>query len=129
VDGITFASKDVNGLFSGPRWATEAGPITKDKVWRQAVSYTIFLRRSAMETIGRLDEQLGVGASSEWQAGEETDYLLRALSKGMRLYFDPSLHVIHPRERGEIPARTMKAYGYGFGLGHVVKRHGYPLTF
>ncbi len=127
--GITCVSRDGSGLPSGPRWLKVAGAVTKEKVWRQAVSYTIFLRRSAVEAIGPFDQRLGLGASSPWQAGEETDYLLRALHQKLSLYFDPSLHVIHPRKAGQGRAQMNLLRSYGYGLGKVVALHRYSLAF
>src|SRR5262245_18066114 len=59
---------------SGGRWDLRPGRLTRGNVWRRAITFTIFLRRRAATGVA-FDETLGVGAGSQWGAGEETDYL------------------------------------------------------
>jgi len=96
-------------------------------VWRRGISFTIFLRRSAVDGAW-FDESLGVGAGSPWGAGEETDYLLRAIERGHSIYYDPSLAVWHRGRSGPCsPEVSAKARQYGMGIGRVLRKHRDPL--
>jgi len=109
------------------RMARDSGPVTPRNVWLRAVSYGLFFRRAVVEKVGGFDESLGVGSGTDWGAGEDLDYPLRALAVGCRLYFDPSLIVWHPDplEQGFRPA-TERAFRYGAGFGRVWRKHRFP---
>lgn len=124
-DGLTGRSVDANGLSSGGRWDKRMGGVNRYNVWRRGISFTIFLRKKVVVTVGPFDEDLGVGAGTPWGSGEETDYLLRALEAGFRIFYDPDLRVVHPNKE-PTPAR---AYRYAAGMGRVMRKHDYPLWF
>jgi hypothetical protein len=63
-------------------------------VMRAASSNNVFLRTEVVRKVGRFDERFGLGAS--YGAGEDSDYLLRALRQGYTGTYDPSLIVLHP---------------------------------
>jgi glycosyltransferase involved in cell wall biosynthesis len=110
---------DLDGLTGRePAWTTEAAPLTRDNLWKRAISFTIFLRRSVVERVGTFDESLGLPAAS----GEEFDYLVRALDSGARIEFDPSLVVEHDQKP------DADAYGAreGVSLGYILRKHHYP---
>src|SRR5436190_7262567 len=101
-----------------PWWTADAAPLTRENLWNRAISFTIFLRRQVVERVGAFDERLGLPSSS----GEEIDYLIRALAAGMRIEYDPSLVVEHPRkhvERHVVGARD------GASVGYILRKHGY----
>lgn len=130
VDGLSILSSDTQGRHSGCHWDRRGGTITKANVWRRAISSSIFLRRSAVESVGDFDVDVGLGSGTVWGAGEETDYLLRALQIGFRLEYFPSLTVYHERPLLGDGAFT-KGYSYGLGFGHIQRKHGYsfPVVF
>jgi glycosyltransferase involved in cell wall biosynthesis len=101
-----------------PSWTTEAAVLTRDNLWKRAISFTIFLRRSVVERVGTFDESLGLPAAS----GEELDYLVRALDSGARIEYDPSLIVEHDEKA------DADAYGAreGASLGYILRKHHYP---
>jgi glycosyltransferase involved in cell wall biosynthesis len=126
-DGVTVMSVDEAGSSSNARWDTPGGPLSRDNVWRRAISYTIFLQRRLVEAVGSFDEELGVGAGTAFGSGEETDYLLRALEQGFTLWYEPALAVFHPQTRRRHDASTIRAgRSYGMGMGRVLRKHGYP---
>jgi GT2 family glycosyltransferase len=100
-----------------PSWTTGPAVLTRDNLWKRAISFTIFLRRSVVERVGAFDESLGLPAAS----GEEFDYLVRALDGGARIEYDPSLVVEHDRKP------DADAYGAreGASLGYILRKHRY----
>lgn len=125
IDGVSFRVRDEGGPCSAGGWMS-AGQmrITRNNIWRTAVSCSFFLRRAALgET--RFDERLGVGSGTPFGSGEETELLLRLLEKGAHLRYEGSVTVFHPLFRG--PWRLRRGWYYGLGHGWVLRRHGYGL--
>lgn len=97
-------------------------------VWGRVASYTLFARREVYDAIGGFDESLGVGAGTPWGAGEDTDWVLRSLARGMKWMHDPALAVFHPpHHRGTGPADIVRARSYARGLGRVLRKNRVPL--
>lgn len=118
---IDDAGREVNGLFR-----KTVARLDRSNVWECAISYTIFLRRTAVAQVGGFDETLGVGAGTMWGSGEETDLLLRVLDAGMRIQYLPDFTVRHPDARHQVGKRSLnRAYLYGCGTGRVLQRHEY----
>jgi glycosyltransferase involved in cell wall biosynthesis len=127
LDGLTGRSVDESGRTSMNRFDARPGPVNRSNVLIRAIEYTVFLRRESTMAVP-FDEGLGAGAGTAWGAGEATDYLLRLLDRGVSLHYDPQLVVFHrqvvPPYNGEA---ARKAYAYGRGMGHVLRRHRMPL--
>jgi glycosyltransferase involved in cell wall biosynthesis len=86
-------------------------------------SSMIFLRRSVYEKVGFFSAWMGVGGGTQFESGEETDYLLRALRAGFRMWFEPSIRVFHIELR--TPERLANSnYRYAVGGGGLMRRHG-----
>lgn len=113
-----------DGVLS-PGWDRQAGWLTKRNVWKRAISFTIFLRRTIVEAVGRFDEGLGAGTAGG--EGEETDFLLSALEQGFRIYYNPNLFVFHANLRKFDGAARRKQYTDAMGLGRVLRKHRYPV--
>lgn len=110
----------------GPNWPATARHGTKANVWRCAISSAIFMRRSVCVAVGDFNEHIGVGAATKYQSGEETDYVLRALECGFRMWYEPSLTVHHPPL--DSPERLRRTtYPFALGAGYVLRLHRYPL--
>ncbi|MES1200002.1 MAG: glycosyltransferase family 2 protein [Pseudomonadota bacterium] len=106
-----------------------ARPIGRRNVWRSGNSNTIFVRARSDGAL-MFDENLGIGAATIFQSGEETDLLLRLIAAGSYLRFDPIIIVHHE----QIDMRTDDALGrarkYAPGLGRVLRLHGFgPAAF
>ncbi|RLB05041.1 MAG: glycosyltransferase family 2 protein [Deltaproteobacteria bacterium] len=130
IDVLTGRSVDENGEPSNGRWDNRAGLINQFNIWRRAVSYSIFLKKEVVEKVGGFDESLGVGAGTPWGAGEETDYLLRALERDCYLYYDPEVAVYHPQPVKHHDRKSIaKARTYAAGIGRVLRKHEYPFWF
>ena len=101
-----------------PSWTSAAATLTRENLWKRAISFTIFLRRAVVDRVGRFDETLGLPTSS----GEEFDYLIRALDGGARIEYDPSLVVAHDVK----PDADSFGAREGASLGYILRKHGYP---
>lgn len=81
--------------------------------------------RSVISLCGDFDEKLGVG--SEFGAGEETDLLLRAISKGFKVIYISKMILKHPfPEKGEDAiseeGHAKKMASYYRGIGALYKK-------
>ncbi|MBF0153666.1 MAG: glycosyltransferase family 2 protein [Magnetococcales bacterium] len=129
-DGISGQIMDAEGSrFHGlpGRWPTWITPIN---FLDRGCSFTFFFRRHVIETVGRFDETLGVGAGTPWGSGEESDFLLRALECGFAIRYCPEIRVHHPdKELIYGPEMYRRAFSYGCGLGRLLRKHALPLWF
>ena len=126
-DGITGLPIDESGSVYPGKWDPDPGFSTRANIWRRGISFTVFLRRRVTSEVGLFDETLGLGAGTPWGSGEETDYLLSAIAKGFRIFYDPSIVVHHPRHASLYDADARrKTYRYAMGMGRVLKKHRYP---
>jgi glycosyltransferase involved in cell wall biosynthesis len=116
------AGRDINGRFEQvPQW------VTPKNVWTTQIEWVTFFKRSTLEAVGGYNTDIGVGASTPWQSCEGQDIVLRALAKGSRCYYDPSLYGHHSELDIYKPDEAMCRKGrmYGRGLGHVLRVHKY----
>lgn len=128
--GLSVQARDSRGLRSSMLWDTRPGLLDRYSIWRRAISFSFFLRRSAVEAVGDFADDLGLGAGTRWGSGEESDYLLRVLEAGVTIQYEPSLFVHHesPSLAG---GRDERRAAFVRGLGHseVLRRHRYPSWF
>lgn len=119
------AGVSVNGRFS-----VTGGEINRSNVWISQCEGVTFVRRSLLSMLGGYDETLGIGAPTPWQAAEGPDFILRALRKNARCYYDPTLYGFHNEIDIVRPSRSVirKLRGYACGMGFVLRRHGYGPT-
>lgn len=128
-DGLSGRALSYAGQPYNLRWPKSPEKITRARIWRQAISFSIFLRRRVVEAVGEFNESLGLGSGTPWGSGEETDYMLRALQLGFDLRFDPSIQVRHPEPVNRFDrSQRDRAYSYAMGMGRVLQTHGYPVT-
>ena len=99
-------------------WKRDPATLTRGNLWNRAISFTIFLRRTVVKRVGQFDETLGLPSSS----GEEIDYLIRAVDKGVRIEYDPSILVAHDQK----PDADAFGVREGASLGYLLRKHGYP---
>jgi|HubBroStandDraft_4_1064222.scaffolds.fasta_scaffold00169_15 glycosyltransferase involved in cell wall biosynthesis len=112
------------------RFHKVSGAIDKQNLFLRCSSFTMFLRRNVVDAVGQFDEGLGLGSTRGRIAGEETDYLLRALEAGFQLHFDAAIEVFHQ----ETPLLydgnfNDKARGYNTALGYLLRKHRYSLWY
>jgi GT2 family glycosyltransferase len=120
-------SVDQEGKKSHADWPVRPMEIGKFNLW--TVSFALFFRRSAVQAVGGFDEELGVGAGTPWGSCEESDFALRAIQAGHRIFYDPALFVYHPQTVLNYNARAFaRAYHYAMGQGRLLRKHRYPVT-
>ena len=76
------------------------------------------------DSVGHFREDIGVGADTPYQSGEESDYFLRALALGFRMWYEPALTVHHPNLHSFERLRKL-THPYALGCGYVLRLHGY----
>lgn len=129
-DGITGRAVDESGSSHYDWFPERDAPIDRKNVWRQAISFTIFLRRDVIHKIGYFDETLGVGSDRGRLSGEETDYLIRTIDAGFNLAYHADICVFHPCPIPVYSRKTMrKTRAYAKGFSYVLKKHHYPFAF
>jgi glycosyltransferase involved in cell wall biosynthesis len=129
-DGVTGRTVDESARSSVQLWQKEPGLITRENVWRTAITVTIFLRKALVERVGFFDENLSLGSGTPWGSGDETDYVLRALESGFTLGYDPSIVVYHESPNPPFSrSAAERAYSYGMGNSRVLRMHGYSRRF
>lgn len=112
-----------------PRWPKSAGRINRLNVWKRAIEWTIFLRREVVDHVGPMNENLGPGAGTPWGAGEGTEYLIRALGMGYRLWYEPSIAVLHCPGEDDFEKHLEKSRRYAMGQGRVLRLGHYSSWF
>jgi glycosyltransferase involved in cell wall biosynthesis len=121
LDGLTGRAVDHAGS-SSASWAAEPARLTRENLWNRAISFTIFLRSAVVRSVGDFDEQLGLGSGTARASGEETEYLVRAVTDGARIDYDPALTVSHD-EKGLTDSLGARE---GASLGYILRKHDYP---
>jgi len=126
---LSVGVRDSANTVSGNRWIRDACDLTTTNLFRTSVGYSLFLRRQAIAGFPQFDESLGVGAGTPFASGEDTDYVFRLLSSGLKGRFDRRLTIHHPR--GDMfsgRADSDRAFSYGCGMGRVIRnREKFPL--
>lgn len=132
LDGLSvrITNQDGQALFGSRKVVRKAGFLNAYNIWLQMMTSTLFVRRKITTAIKGFDEQLGPGAPTIYQSGDETEYALRMLEEGFKIYYDPEITVYHPDTRNVYSeAAIKKAYFYGCGAGRVIVMHSYPLWY
>lgn len=129
MDVLTGRFTDENGRSEG-RWLTTTQWLTRYSVWRGAISFSIFAKRAVVDGIHGFDERLGVGAGTPWGAGEETDFLLRAMASGARVRYDIDLCLGHPTKTQAFDAAAVaRQCRYEAGFGYVMRKNRFPAWY
>lgn len=122
----------VSGRFADEHGRTINGRVssrpcfmTVRSIWTTQSEAATFYSRSLVTQLGGFNEALGIGSASPWRAAEGPDLVLRALKRGHRCYFDPTLIGFHREYDLDDPNERMaiKARHYGRGMGHVLRQY------
>jgi glycosyltransferase involved in cell wall biosynthesis len=126
IDVLTGRTTDTEGNESLSTFLEQDSEIDRWNVWQCGNSNTVFVRRSLIEAGLRFNEELGVGAASPFQSGEETAFLLDAMAKGSRGRFYRDIVVYHDQV-GETDALRARKYARGFG--RILALYDYPRAY
>ncbi|MGH6825799.1 glycosyltransferase [Methyloceanibacter sp.] len=126
IDVLTGRTTDTDGKDSLGTFLEQDSQIDRWNVWRCGNSNTVFVRRSVIAAGLRFNEELGVGAASPFQSGEETAFLLDAMAKGSRGRFYRDIVVYHDQV-GETDALRARKYARGFG--RILALYDYPTAY
>jgi GT2 family glycosyltransferase len=108
--------------------------IDRGNVFRRACGVTVFMRRSVVDAIGDWDESYGPRLFPDGTTGggsEDGEYVLRAITAGFTIGFDPTIEVFHDDFRPAIDDRQSmrKAYAYGIDHSRLLKQYGFSTTY
>lgn len=123
VDFLTGRTTDTSGNASLGTFLRQDSQIDRWNVWKAGNSNTVFVRRSVTEAGSRFKEELGAGASTPFQSGEESAFLLDAIAKGSSGRYFRDIIVYHDQV-GETDVR--RARRYARGMGRVLALYRYP---
>jgi len=108
------------------RWKRRDCKVNKYNVWFTVLSASLFIKRNIVDIVGYFDENLGLPES----AGEETDYVIRALEKGATIFYFPNIVVRHRKFITVYDQRSQnEVYKRARGIGTVLRKHQYPLWY
>jgi len=134
VDGVCGRTLDEHGRPTQLRWDSQAGPVTKRNLFRRSIACTTFYRRHVVDVVGRFDESFGIRIAATGEvvgAGEESDYLLRAMAAGLRQSYEPRIVVHHDSYRPHFRDHAIMARSHSYGVDHtrLLRHHSYPTWF
>src|ERR1700677_963961 len=116
--------RDETGREVAARWPGFSQALDRNGILRATVSPSMFMRTEAVRQLGGFDEQIGLGAETLFQSGEDTDLALRCLDAEGKAWFEKELHVCHPsREPALVPSH--RGFAYGMGFGYILGKHDY----
>lgn len=117
-------AEDGDGIPSGNRWIQAKCDLHPVNIFRTTFCSSLFILRNERFEGTKFDENIGPGSGTIFDCGEETDFVLQLMDRGLRGRFDRTWHVCHPRRdmlSGSISRR--RAVGYGRGMGGVLRKH------
>lgn len=88
----------------------------------------MFLRAHVVRTVGKFDEDLGLGAGTPWIACDDMDYGIRILKAGFKMYQSNRLPAIYDPPNPELSRvqSLERAHRYGLSAGYVWQKHNLP---
>jgi len=94
-------------------------PLSRRSAFHAGNTSAFFARTEAVRSVGGFDETLGVGASTIFGSGEETEFLLKCLKHGLQVRYERDLLVHHD----QVVRDEAKVASYAVGFGRVCRMH------
>lgn len=117
----------------GPKFVLPEPGTALDRwnVWR-VIEMGLLVRRELFVACGGFDPEIGTGAPTPWQAGEVTDFLLRAMDRGLAEGFLWAPADVAVGGIGQAAGLTpgehrRKVRAYNRGTARILARWRYPL--
>jgi glycosyltransferase involved in cell wall biosynthesis len=130
ADILAGRAADEGGRSINGRFERTAQWIDRANVWTTGIEWVTFFKRSALFAVGGYDTDIGPGAPTPWGSCEAQDIMLRAIARGFKCFYDPSLYGHHVELNIYNPDTAMCRKGrmYARGCGYVLRIHGYWLA-
>jgi GT2 family glycosyltransferase len=133
-DALSGMSSDDEGRPTQLMWDRTPGVVERKNVFRRTIGFTLFMRRSLVESVGEWDESYGPRPSSDGTirgGSEDGEYVLRILAAGFTIGYEPSIRIFHADFTPSVRDRKSmrKAYSYGVDHTRLLKRYGFPSWF
>ena len=125
---------DEDGHPTQLRWDRDSGVRRSRNVFRRACGVTVFMRRSLVEAIGEWDESYGPRLHPDGTTSggsEDGEYVLRAITAGFTIGFEPTIRVFHADFRPAFGDRRSmrKAYAYGVDQAGLLRQYGFSTWY
>lgn len=120
------AGRDSNGVF-----LQESTAVSRSNVWKAGNSNGLFVRTALARRLGGFDEELGLGSGTPFGSGEESDFLLRALSIGAVVRYLHTIHTHHDQVDLVLDDKALqraRKYARGFGRTLRLNRFAWPFA-
>ena len=131
IDALLGTKRDLN-IWKEDQKATSTNTFPVKNcfdAFQDSETYLQMYRRHCVSTVGLFDETLGPGTGLPYGSGEDTDYVLRTLKAGFKVFRAPGIIVAHPAVTLNDPALHAKARSYAFGRMRLLQKHSMPLWF
>jgi glycosyltransferase involved in cell wall biosynthesis len=130
-DALSGMSCDAEGRPTQLMWDRTPGVVTRQNVFHRTIGFTLFMRRSLIDLVGQWDESYGPRPSSDGTirgGSEDGEYVLRILSAGLTIGYEPSIRVCHQDFTPSLrdPKSMRKAYFYGLDHTRLLRQYGFP---
>jgi GT2 family glycosyltransferase len=102
------------------RWDIASRSARRANLGNCFLGCNLFMSRAVYERLGPFDERFGVGAIP---AGEDTDYIFRAYTAGLKLEYVPDIVVYHHHGRRLPEAARRLWQNYMIGSGALYAKH------
>jgi glycosyltransferase involved in cell wall biosynthesis len=106
--------------------------INKKDVLKFTASISGFYRKEVIDSVGIFDENLGLGADTIFQGGEDYDYSIRVLEKGFKIYYKSDVEVLHPwddEKLDNIKNLTIRSFTGGAAEMFLLNKHKFGVYF
>jgi len=105
------------------RWSRRDNSARHDNIGDSGIGCNMTMRRSLVDRVGIFDETLGAG--TDINGGEDTDYLFRAYLAGVTIETVPDMTIIHYHGRKTVAEGYQLLRGYMIGSGALYAKYAF----